>query len=45
MAFDNIILSLPELLEAEQVHAFVYGLKLHIHKFVLGIGHDGPKDP
>ena len=31
-AFDNIIVSLPELLEADQVHAFVYGLKLYICK-------------
>ena len=34
MAFDNIIVSLPELPEADQVHAFLYGLKLHICKFV-----------
>ena len=34
MAFDNIIALLPELPEAEQVHAFVYGLKPYIHKFI-----------
>ena len=34
MAFDNIVVSLPELPEADQVHAFVYGLKLYIRKFV-----------
>ena len=33
-AFDNIIVSLPELPEADQVHAFVYGLKPYIRKFV-----------
>ena len=33
-AFDNIVISLPELPEADQVHAFMYGLKPHIHKFV-----------
>ena len=33
-AFDNIVVSLPELLEAGQVHAFMYGLKPYIHKFV-----------
>ena len=32
--FDNIIISLPELLEVDQVHAFMYGLKLYIRKFV-----------
>ena len=32
--FDNIVVLLPELLEADQVHAFVYGLKPYIHKFV-----------
>ena len=33
-AFDNIVVSLPELPEADQVHAFVYSLKLYIRKFV-----------
>ena len=34
MAFDNIVALLPELLEAEQIHAFVYGLKPYIHNFI-----------
>ena len=34
MAFNNIVVSLPELLEVDQVHTFVYGLKLFICKFV-----------
>ena len=38
MAFDNIVVSLPELPEVDQVHAFVYafvyGLKPYIRKFV-----------
>ena len=33
-AFDNIVVSLPELPEADQVHAFVYSLKPYICKFV-----------
>ena len=33
-AFNNIVLSLPELPEVDQVHAFVYGLKPYIRKFV-----------
>ena len=33
-AFSNIVVSLPELPEADQVRAFVYGLKPYIHKFV-----------
>ena len=34
MAFDNIIMLLAELPEADQVHTFVYDLKLHICKFI-----------
>ena len=33
-AFNNIVVLLPELLEVDQVHTFVYGLKPYIHKFV-----------
>ena len=33
-AFNNIVVLLPDLPEADQVHAFMYGLKLYIFKFV-----------
>ena len=33
-AFDSIVVLLPELLEVDQVHAFVYGLKPYIRRFV-----------
>ena len=34
MASDNIVVLLTELLEVDQVHTFVYGLKPYIRKFV-----------
>ena len=33
-AFDNIVILLPKLPEADQVHAFVYGLTPYICKLV-----------
>ena len=33
-AFDNIVMSLPELPEADQVHAFMYSLRPYICKSV-----------
>ena len=32
--FDYMVVSLPQLPEVDQVHAFVYGLKPYTHKFV-----------
>ena len=33
-AFNNFVMSLPELPEVDKMHAFVYGLKPYICKFV-----------
>ena len=33
-ASDNIVMSLPELLEADYVHTFMYGLKQYNHKII-----------